>query len=79
MCPFYRLLYANFLTTSVGVGLIWLSSAVYKLRETIVYIKKCPDDLCSGQVEEMIRKLDKSMNNVYRAVTLTAADVLSLP
>lgn len=70
---------SNFLTTSVGLGLFWLSWAVYKLRETTVYIKKSPANLNSEEVEEMGRKLGKSVNGIYRAAAFTAVAVLSLP
>lgn len=64
------------LNTGVGFGLVWLSWAVNRLRDTIVSISKNSAKLNSKE-EEIIRTVDKSVNEIFfRAATLMAVAVL---
>lgn len=64
-------------TTGLGFGLVWLSWAVKKLRDTVVYIIKSSGKLNSE--EEMISRVDESVNQIYfRAATLMAFATLKL-
>lgn len=64
-------------STGLGIGLVWLSSAVNRLRDTVVYIIKNNGKLNSE--EEMISKVDESMKQIYfRAATLMVVAVLKL-
>ncbi|KAL9318388.1 hypothetical protein ACSQ67_014905 [Phaseolus vulgaris] len=69
---------SKLLNTGFGFGLVWLSWAVNKLRDTIVGINKNggkprPKD------EEIIRKVDKSLREIYfRSAALLAVAVLRL-
>lgn len=66
------------LNTGFGFGLVWLSWAVNKLRDTIVCMNKNAGKL-GLKDEEMIQKVDKSLREVYfRAATLLAVAVLRL-
>ncbi|GAB4829774.1 hypothetical protein Ancab_019429 [Ancistrocladus abbreviatus] len=62
-------------TTGFGFGLLWLSWAVNKLRDTIVLITKN-----SGKgftEEEMVKMVDKSVNDIFfRTATLMAVTAL---
>ncbi|KAE9611500.1 hypothetical protein Lal_00011724 [Lupinus albus] len=65
---------SKLLNTGFGIGLVWLSGAVNKLRDTIVSARKL-----GLRDEEMIREVDKSIKEVYvRAATLLAIVVLRL-
>lgn len=66
------------LNTGFGFGLVWLSWAVNRLRETVVLISKT-----SGKAglkeEEMLKKVNRSINEIFfRAATLMAVAVLRL-
>ncbi|EXB39325.1 hypothetical protein L484_025020 [Morus notabilis] len=62
--------------TGLGFGLFWLSWAVNKLRDTIVYVNKNQGKLGLKE-EEMMNKVDKSVKDIYfRAATLMAIAVL---
>ncbi|KAL2323579.1 hypothetical protein Fmac_027958 [Flemingia macrophylla] len=64
--------------TGFGFGLVWLSSGVNKLRDTIVSINKNTGKP-GLKDEEMIKKVDKSLKEVYfRAAALLAVAVLRL-
>lgn len=66
------------LNTGFGFGLVWLSWAVNKLRDTIVSMNKNTGKL-GLKDEEMIQKVDKSLREVYfRAAALLAVAVLRL-
>ncbi|XP_028067374.1 uncharacterized protein LOC114270154 isoform X2 [Camellia sinensis] len=65
-------------STGFGFGLVWLSSAVNRLRDTVVYINKNSGKL-NLKEEEMMRKLDRSVKEVFfRAATVMAVAVLRL-
>lgn len=52
----------NLLTSGFGIGLFWLSRAVNRLRDTIIYIAKNSKKL---EFEEMMVKVDKSVNDIF--------------
>ncbi|KAE9589207.1 hypothetical protein Lalb_Chr21g0306591 [Lupinus albus] len=65
-------------STGFGFGLVWLSWAVNKLRDTIISTSKNARML-GLKDEEVIHKVDKSIKEVYfRAATLLAVVVLRL-
>lgn len=65
-------------STSIGLGLVWLSWAVNRLRETVVYISRSSGKLVVTE-EEMITKLDGSVKDIYfRAATVMAVAVLRI-
>lgn len=65
-------------STGIGLGLVWLSWAVNRLRETVVYISRSSGKLDTKE-EEMITKLDGSVKDIYfRAATVMAVAVLRL-
>ncbi|XWS31618.1 hypothetical protein CRYUN_Cryun23aG0091800 [Craigia yunnanensis] len=63
-------------STGLGFGLVWLSWAVNRMRDTVVHISKNASKLGLKE-EEMIKKVEKSVNEIYfRAATLMAVAVL---
>lgn len=65
-------------STSVGLGLVWLSWAVSKLKDTVVYISKHASKL-GLKDEEIMGIVNKSFRDIYfRAVTVMAVVVLRL-
>ncbi|XP_011033678.1 PREDICTED: uncharacterized protein LOC105132086 isoform X2 [Populus euphratica] len=65
-------------STSVGLGLVWLSWAVSKLKDTVVYISKHASKL-GLKDEEIMGIVNKSFRDIYfRAVTVMAVAVLRL-
>lgn len=67
---------SKLLSTSLGLGLVWLSWAVNRLRDTVISINKTP---CKSgdKEEEMINHLDRNLKDIYfRAVALMAVVVL---
>ncbi|XP_077218027.1 uncharacterized protein LOC143852515 [Tasmannia lanceolata] len=67
---------AKLLSTGFGLGLVWLSSAVNRLRDTIVYISKNSRRLNLNEDDEM-RRVGKNMNEIFfRAATLMTVVVL---
>ncbi|XP_052171078.1 uncharacterized protein LOC127787192 [Diospyros lotus] len=69
---------SRLLSTSIGFGLVWLSSAVNRLRDTVVHVSKNSGKLKLKE-EEMMKKLDKCVNQIFfRAATLMAIAVLKL-
>ncbi|KAJ1404814.1 hypothetical protein SESBI_26392 [Sesbania bispinosa] len=69
---------SKLLNTGFGFGLVWLSWAVNKLRDTIVNTSKNAGKI-GLKDEEMIQKVDKSLREVYfRAAALLAVAVLRL-
>ncbi|KAK7378325.1 hypothetical protein VNO80_03764 [Phaseolus coccineus] len=69
---------SSLFNTGFGLGLVWLSGAVNKLRVTIVSISKNAGKLGLKE-EKMMQKLDKSITDIYyTAATLLALVVLRL-
>ncbi|KAG8477691.1 hypothetical protein CXB51_027699 [Gossypium anomalum] len=67
---------SNLFSTSLGFGLVWLSWAVNRLRDTIVHISKNTGKLDIKE-KEMIKRVEKSVDDIYfRAATLMAAAML---
>lgn len=65
-------------STGVGFGLVWLSWAVSKLKDTVVYIGKHASKL-DLKDDEIMAIVNKSFSDIYfRAVTVMAVAVLSL-
>ncbi|XWS46780.1 hypothetical protein CRYUN_Cryun14cG0097400 [Craigia yunnanensis] len=63
-------------STGLGFGLVWLSWAVIRLRDTVVHISKNTSKLGLKE-EEMIKRVEKSVNEIYfRAAMLMAVAVL---
>lgn len=64
------------LSTGFGFGLVWLSSAVNRLRDTVIYIGKNSGKMSLNE-DEMVKKVDKSVSEIYfRAATLMAVAML---
>ncbi|EEF37653.1 uncharacterized protein LOC8285869 isoform X2 [Ricinus communis] len=69
---------AKLFSTGFGFGLVWLSWAVNRLRDTIIYISKNASKL-GLKDEEMLRIVDRSLKDVYfRAATLMVVAALRL-
>lgn len=69
---------SKMLSTGFGVGLIWLSSAVNRLRDTIICISK-RSSKADHKEEDMVKLLDDSIKEIYfRAATLLAIVVLKI-
>ncbi|XP_059625808.1 uncharacterized protein LOC132268911 [Cornus florida] len=67
---------SRLVSTGFGFGLVWLSWALNKLRDTIIYISKNSGKLDLKE-EEMMWKLDKSVKEIFfRAATVMAVAVL---
>ncbi|TYG93772.1 hypothetical protein ES288_A11G137700v1 [Gossypium darwinii] len=67
---------SNLFSTSLGFGLVWLSWAVNRLRDTIENISKNTGKLDMKE-KEMIKRVEKSVDDIYiRAATLMAAAML---
>ncbi|KAK9281056.1 hypothetical protein L1049_003948 [Liquidambar formosana] len=65
-------------STGFGFGLVWLSWAVNKLRDTIIYISKNSGKMDLKE-EEMMRRVDRSLKEIFfRAATVMAVAVLRL-
>ncbi|KAE8665446.1 DNA-directed RNA polymerase III subunit RPC8-like [Hibiscus syriacus] len=63
-------------STGLAFGLVWLSRAVDRLRDTVVHISKNISKLDLVE-EEMIKRVGRSLNQIYfRAATLMAVAVL---
>lgn len=70
---------SKLLNTGLGLGLVWLSWAVNRLRDTIVMINKNSNKKKGLKDEEMMKKLDMSVKEIYfRAGALMAVMVLRL-
>ena len=66
------------LNTGLAFGLVWLSWAVNRLRDTIVYISKNASKTGLKE-EEMMKRVDESVKDIYfRAATLMVVAVLRL-
>ncbi|KAL6968370.1 hypothetical protein U1Q18_034170 [Sarracenia purpurea var. burkii] len=69
---------SKLLNTGIGFGLVWLSWAVNRLRDTVVHVNKNSGKLNQNE-EEMTMKLDRCVNEVFfRAATLMVVAVLRL-
>ncbi|KZV32399.1 hypothetical protein F511_03682 [Dorcoceras hygrometricum] len=67
---------SKILSTGLGLGLIWLSWAVHKLRDTVVSISKISGRM-GGKEEEMVNCLERNMKDIcYRVAALMAVAVL---
>ncbi|KAL4588201.1 hypothetical protein LXL04_001083 [Taraxacum kok-saghyz] len=70
---------SKLLNTGLGFGLVWLSWGVNKLRDTIVMINRNSSKKKGLKDEEMMKKLDRSVKEIYfRAGALMAVMVLRL-
>lgn len=70
---------SKLLNTGLGFGLVWLSWAVNRLRDTLVLINKNSNKKKGLKDEEMMKSLDRSLKEIYfRAVALIAVMVLRL-
>lgn len=68
---------SKLLSTGLGLGLVWLSSAVNKLRDTVISINKNNRKLLSAGEEEMMSSLDRNVKEIYfRAITIMAVAFL---
>ncbi|KAJ0946408.1 hypothetical protein HanRHA438_Chr01g0003651 [Helianthus annuus] len=71
--------YSKVINTGLGLGLVWLSWAVNGMTDTIVTISKNANKKKGLKDEEMMKKLDRSVKEVYfRAATLMVVMVLRL-
>ncbi|GMI69377.1 hypothetical protein like AT4G02920 [Hibiscus trionum] len=63
-------------STGLAFGLVWLSLAVNRLRDTVVHISNNTSKLDMKE-EEMVKRVERSVNQIYfRAATLMAVAVL---
>ncbi|KAI3676513.1 hypothetical protein L1987_86123 [Smallanthus sonchifolius] len=70
---------SKLLNTGLGLGLVWLSWAVNRLRDTIVMISRNSNKKKGLKDEEMMKKLNRSLKEIYfRAAALMAVMVLRL-
>lgn len=70
---------SKLLNTGLGLGLVWLSWAVNKLRDTIMMINKNSNKKKGLKDEEMMKNLDTSVKEIYfRGAALMAVMVLRL-
>jgi hypothetical protein len=70
--------YTRLLSTSVGIGLFWLSWSVNGLRDTIASIFRSPSTMNLDEDEVAVR-IQKNKNEiVFKAVTLLAITALKL-
>ncbi|KAI7752367.1 hypothetical protein M8C21_032630 [Ambrosia artemisiifolia] len=70
---------SKLLNTGFGLGLVWLSWAVNRLRDTIVMINRNSNKKTGLKEGEMMKKLDRNVKEIYfRAATLMAVMVLRL-
>ncbi|PIN18184.1 hypothetical protein CDL12_09152 [Handroanthus impetiginosus] len=69
---------AKLLSTGLGLGLVWLSSAVYKLRDTVVSISKSYGTFGEKE-DEMMKHLGRNLKDIYfRAFALMVIGVLKV-
>lgn len=67
---------SKLVSTGLGFGLFWLSCAVIKLRDTVVYASKNVGKMGLTE-DEAMNKVDKSVKKIYfRAATLMAVALL---
>ncbi|KAL8530716.1 hypothetical protein ACS0TY_007669 [Phlomoides rotata] len=69
---------SKLLSTGLGLGLVWLSWAISRLRDTVVSMSKCSGELGEKE-EEMMNHLDRNFKDIYfRAMALMAVMVLKV-
>ncbi|KAG8389390.1 hypothetical protein BUALT_Bualt02G0224200 [Buddleja alternifolia] len=69
---------SKLLSTGLGLGLVWLSSAVNKLSNTVTSISRSSGKSCAKEVE-MMNNLDRNLKDIcFRAAALMAVAVLRL-
>ncbi|KAI3449596.1 hypothetical protein Pfo_006261 [Paulownia fortunei] len=69
---------SKLLSTGLGLGLVWLSWAVNKLRDTVISIGKNSGKFGEKE-EEMMNHLDRNLNDIcFRAAALMAVVVLKV-
>lgn len=69
---------SKLLSTGLGLGLVWISSAVNKLRNTVISISRSSGKL-DGQEEEMMASLDRNLKDFcFRTAAIMAIAVLRL-
>lgn len=69
---------SNLLNTGFGLGLVWLSCAVNKLRDTIICISRKAGKVGLKE-DEMMRRVDESLNEIFfRAATLMTLAILRI-
>ncbi|KAG9149814.1 hypothetical protein Leryth_023644 [Lithospermum erythrorhizon] len=69
---------SKLLSTGLGVGFIWLSSAVIRLRDTIISISK-RSSKADHKEEDMVKVLDESIKQIYfRTAAILAIIVLKI-
>lgn len=67
---------SKILSTGLGVGLVWLSWAINRLRDSVISITKTSGK-CGDREEEMVNSLDRNLKDIYfRAIALIAVVVL---
>ncbi|KAL1559687.1 hypothetical protein AAHA92_10001 [Salvia divinorum] len=78
MCNQVPFCTSRFLSTGLGLGLVWLSSAVNKLRNTVISISKSSGKLGAHE-EEMLDRLDRNLKDVWlRVAAVMTVAVLQL-
>ena len=69
---------SKLLNTALGLGLVWLSWAVNRMRDTIIHISRNSRKLVAKE-EEALKNLDTSVKQVYhRAATLMVLMIIRL-
>lgn len=69
---------SKLLSTGLGLGLLWLSSAVNTLRNTVVSISKSSGKVGAHE-EEMMDRLDRNLKDIcFRAAAVMTVAVLRL-
>lgn len=69
---------SKLLSTGLGLGLIWISSAVNKLRNAVISISRSSGK-SSGQEEQMMDSLDRNLKDFcFRTAAVMAIAVLRL-
>ncbi|KAL1825905.1 hypothetical protein ACET3Z_012683 [Daucus carota] len=69
---------SKLLNTALGLGLVWLSWAVNRMRDTIIHISRNSRKLVAKE-EEALKNLDTSFKQVYRrAATLMVLMIIRL-
>lgn len=69
---------SKLLSTGLGLGLVWLSWAVSRLRDTVVAMSRSSGKL-GAKEEEMMNHLDRNLKDIYfRAMALMAVVVLKV-